>query len=56
MFDKSSKKMLKTCDSKTLGKMEMKHSEINAWLEKNQSVIGVTTNKPVAMTCMQLFG
>lgn len=56
MFDKTSKKMLKTCDSKTLCSMEMKPVEVDSWLKKNQSVVGVTTSKPVAMGCMSPFG
>lgn len=56
MFDKTSKKMLKTCDSKTLSRMVMKPAEIDSWLEKNPIALGVKTGEPIVMMCENLFG
>ena len=56
MFDKGAKMMLKTCNGKILGSMEMTPSKIDTWLEKNQIAIGVKTEKPIVMICWRQFG
>ena len=57
MFDKSSKKMFSTCDSKMKNEMEIQQDAVTLWLEKNQTRDNPHDAKPnIIKACGQWYG
>lgn len=57
MFDKSSKKMFSTCDSKMKNEMEIQQDAVTLWLEKNQTRVNPHDAKPnIIKACGQWDG
>lgn len=57
MFDKSSKKMFSTCDSKMKNEMEIQQDAVTLWLEKNQTRVKPHDTKPnIIKACAQWYG
>lgn len=57
MFDKSSKKMFSTCDSKMKNEMEIQQDAVTLWLEKNQTRVNPHDTKPnIIKACGQWYG
>ena len=57
MFDKSSRKMFSTCDSKMKNEMEIQQDAVTLWLEKNQTRVNPHDTKPnIIKACGQWYG
>ncbi len=57
MFDKSSRKMFSTCDSKVKSEMEIQQDVVTLWLEKNQTRVNPHDTKPnIIKACGQWYG
>lgn len=57
MFDKSSRKMFSTCDSKMKSEMEIQQDAVTLWLEKNQTRVNPHDTKPnIIKACGQWYG
>ena len=57
MFDKSSRKMFSTCDSKMKSEMEIQQDAVTLWLEKNQTGVNPHDTKPnIIKACGQWYG
>ena len=57
MFDKSSRKMFSTCDSKMKNEMEIQQDAVTLWLEKNQTRVNSHDTKPnIIKACGQWYG
>ena len=57
MFDKSSRKMFSTCDSKMKNELEIQQDAVTLWLEKNQTrVIPHDTKPNFIKACGQWYG
>lgn len=57
MFDKSSKKIFSTCDSKMKSEMEIQQDAVTLWLEKNLTRVNPHDTKPnIIKACGQWYG
>lgn len=57
MFDKSSRRMFSTCDSKMKSEMEIQQDAVTLWLEKNQTRVNPHDTKPnIIKACGQWYG
>ena len=57
MFDKSSRKMFSTCDSKMKNEMEIQQDAVTLWLEKNQTRVNPDDAKAnIIKACGQWYG
>lgn len=57
MFDKSSRTMFSTCDSKMKSEMEIQQDAVTLWLEKNQTRVNPHDAKPnIIKACGQWYG